>query len=110
LCGCEGPMRRSIQLRWQKIVRAAYRPVFGSVDPAQDDLAAIDDAFQRYAPVEQRQHMVRLFVALGHEAGLVPEEILSETRSGKPRQQQSPQRSSTFYSPQVLRRTRTQFS
>lgn len=57
-----------------EVVRAAYHLVFSAVDPARDDLAAINDAFQRYTPADRREHMVRLFMILGHEAGLIPEE------------------------------------
>lgn len=46
-----------------EIVRAAYRPIFSLVDPGQDDLAAVDEAFRRYTPADQRDHMVRLFMS-----------------------------------------------
>lgn len=36
-----------------EIVRAAYRPIFEVVDPARDDLSAVDDAFQNYAPEDK---------------------------------------------------------
>lgn len=42
------------------VLRAAYRPVFDTVDPARDDPAALDRAFQRYTPEDRRERMVRL--------------------------------------------------
>ncbi len=75
-----------------EVVRAAYHPVFSAVDPARDDLTAINDAFQRYTPADRREHMVRLFMSLGHEAGIMPEEP-SKSLPRKPREQ-PPQRPS----------------
>jgi len=54
-----------------EIIRKAYLPVFTIVDPGQDDLTTISDAFRKYDPVNQRQKMIRLFMGLCEEAGII---------------------------------------
>ncbi len=54
-----------------EIVRAAYAPVLTIVDPNADGDIAINDAFRHYEPSGQRLRMVRLFVGLCREAGIV---------------------------------------
>lgn len=77
-----------------EIVRAAYNSIFQIVDPAQDELTSIDDAFRGYAPPSQRDRMVKLFMGLSHEAGLVPEEKLPN-KQPRTRRQQSTKRPTT---------------
>lgn len=57
-----------------EIIRVPYRPIFTIVDPAQDDYEAIDNAFWGYPPRGQRQRMIRLFLDLCVEAGLMSKE------------------------------------
>lgn len=72
-----------------EVIRSAYHSIFGIVDPAQDALTVIDDAFRGYSPASQRDRMVRLFMGLCHEAGIVSEEQLPNRQSQSPRQQSS---------------------
>lgn len=72
-----------------EIIRAAYDEVFRIVDPAQDDLTSIDDAFRGYKPPSQRDRMVKLFMGLSHEAELIPEEKLPRKQPGTRRRQSS---------------------
>ena len=53
------------------IVKEAYSNIFMIIDPDQDDLTAITDAFRKYDPANQREKMVRLFVGLCEEAGII---------------------------------------
>lgn len=57
-----------------EIVRNAYHPIFAIVDLSQDDYTVVSDAFRYYEPSGQRQRMVKLFLSLSDEAGLIPEE------------------------------------
>jgi hypothetical protein len=80
-----------------EIVRNAYKPIFTIVDPAQDDYDAVDNAFWGYEPRGQRQRMVRLFVGLCAEAGLIPEErrdAMQQSSSQQTTRRQSSVRSS----------------
>lgn len=54
-------------------LRAAYADVFSFVDPANDDVTRIHDAFRSYNPMGQRHRMVTLFTGLCTAAGLMPE-------------------------------------
>lgn len=74
-----------------EIIRSAYNSIFQIVDPAQDELTSIDDAFRGYSPPSQRDRMVKLFMGLSHEAGLVPEEKLPK-KQPRARRQQSTKR------------------
>lgn len=71
-----------------EVIRSAYHSIFGIVDPAQDALTAIDDAFRGYSPASQRDRMVRLFMGLCHEAGIISEEQLPKRQSQSSRQKQ----------------------
>ena len=55
-----------------EIVRKSYIEVFKIVDPAQDMYEQVHDAFRGFDPANQRQKMVRLFLGLCEEAGIVP--------------------------------------
>jgi hypothetical protein len=54
-----------------EVVRNAYGEVFNYVDPAEDSIEAISDAFRSYSPSGQRDRMVTLFMGLCREAGIV---------------------------------------
>lgn len=77
-----------------EIIRAAYNSIFQIVDPAQDELTSIDDAFRGYTPPSQRDRMVKLFMGLSHEAGLVSEEKLPN-KQPRTRRQQTTKRPTT---------------
>ena len=77
-----------------EIIRSAYNSIFQIVDPAQDELTSIDDAFRGYSPPSQRDRMVRLFMGLSYEAGLVSEEKLP-SKQPRTRRQQSTERPTT---------------
>jgi hypothetical protein len=59
--------------RLAEVVRAAYAEVFTYRDPAIDDVEKIEDAFRGYEPVSMRPRMVRLFLGLCAEAGIIEE-------------------------------------
>lgn len=59
------------RLRLAEVIRAAYAEVFTYRDPAIDDVAKIEDAFRSYEPVSMRPRMVRLFLGLCAEAGII---------------------------------------
>lgn len=61
------------RVRLAEIIRAAYADVFTYSDPATDDAARIEDAFRSYEPVSMRPRMVRLFLGLCQEAGIIEE-------------------------------------
>lgn len=71
-----------------EIVREAYHDVLTIVDPSQDDLTAVNDAFRHYEPGAQRPRMVALFLGMCREAGIGP-----EVRHRQPRPQASPRQS-----------------
>ena len=54
-----------------EVVKHAYADVFNFVDPAEDSVDAISDAFRSYNPPGQRDRMVTLFVGLCKEAGII---------------------------------------
>jgi len=54
----------------EKAIRDAYRAEFSMIDPGQDPLPAILDAFQPYQPRSQTSRMVMLFLQLCREAGI----------------------------------------
>jgi hypothetical protein len=64
------------------VVKAAYAEVFQFVDPMNDDLTRITDAFRVYQPHGQRARMVTLFMGLCEAAGLAPSESAKASRSG----------------------------
>ena len=55
-----------------EIIRSSYAEVFRIVDPAQDSYERVQDAFRGFDPAKQREKMVRLFMGLCEEAGIVP--------------------------------------
>jgi hypothetical protein len=61
------------RLRLGEVVRAAYAEIFTYRDPATDDVSKIEDAFRSYEPVSMRPRMVRLFLGLCAEAGIIGE-------------------------------------
>lgn len=69
-----------------EILKAAYSPVFGIVDPAEATDIQLNDAFRSFAPQAQRNRMIVLFTGLCQEAGIrtggPPEE---RTRAKNPR-------------------------
>jgi hypothetical protein len=54
-------------------LKKAYADVFKYVDPANDDVVAIRDAFRSYKPIGQQERMVTLFIGLCTAAGLMPD-------------------------------------
>ena len=62
---------QEFRVRLAEIIRAAYADVFTYSDPATDDHARIEDAFRSYEPVSMRPRMVRLFLGLCAEAGII---------------------------------------
>jgi Family of unknown function (DUF5343) len=59
------------QARLAEIVRAAYVEVFTYRDPATDDLEALEGQFRNFEPHGMRPRMVRLFLGLCEEAGII---------------------------------------
>lgn len=55
-----------------EVLREAYQDVFKIVDPANSASTDIVDAFRHYQPQAQRERMVRLFMGLCREAGIIP--------------------------------------
>jgi hypothetical protein len=53
------------------VVRAAYAEIFLYRDPAVDDVSKIEDTFRKFEPVSMRPRMVRLFLGLCEEAGII---------------------------------------
>lgn len=79
-----------------EVLRNAYKPVFNIVDPAEDEVFKIEDAFRGFEPGSQRQRMVTLFLGLCAEAQLIPEDkspkVQSPTRRQRPTSQRTPPR------------------
>jgi hypothetical protein len=76
-----------------EIIRKAYLPVFTIIDPEQDEFTTISDAFRKYDPVNQRQKMIRLFMGLCEEAGIIKSQPkrrqLSQASKSKPKSEKS---------------------
>ena len=69
-------LRRAASSEYQttlaEVLRSSYSEVFNIVDPAQDAYELVQDAFRGFDPANQRGKMVRLFMGLCEEAGIVP--------------------------------------
>lgn len=79
----------------EEVLRTAYADVFNYVNPAEDSLADVTDAFRSYKPPGQRGRMVTLFLGLCKEAGIIeaaPTRPKSEANGRSPSQR--PRRSS----------------
>lgn len=72
-----------------EMLHSKYKQVFNVVDPAQDDMTDIEDAFRGSKPEGQRQRMVTLFLGLCSES-----EIVSEDKAPKMQPQSRQQRPS----------------
>ena len=72
------------------ILRSAYEPVFQIVDPAEDDVERITDAFRQYEPAAQRSRMVSLFMGLCAEAGIIKKESTPKRRPARSSQGRRP--------------------
>ena len=59
--------------RLEAVVRSAYEEIFQYFDPATDTEEKARDIFRHYEPIGQLTRIVRLFMGLCEEAGLVPE-------------------------------------
>jgi len=57
--------------RLAEIIRAAYAEIFIYRDPAVDSTEQIADAFRAFEPTGMRDRMVRLFLGLCAEAGII---------------------------------------
>lgn len=55
----------------EEVLRTAYAEVFNFVDPSQDTLDEVTDAFRSFKPPGQRGRMVTLFLGLCKEAGII---------------------------------------
>lgn len=75
-----------------EVLRNAYKPIFNIVDPAEDEVFKIEDAFRGFEPGNQRQRMVTLFLGLCSEAQLVPEDKAPKAQSPPRRQRPTSQR------------------
>jgi hypothetical protein len=63
------------------VLHAAYAEVFKYVDPAEDDVERVRDAFRHFTPVGMQERMVTLFLHLCAAAGIIPE---APRRRGRP--------------------------
>jgi len=54
-----------------KIIKTAYSPIFIKINPEEASDTDITDAFRHYNPVKQRKKMIRLFMGLCNEAGII---------------------------------------
>jgi Family of unknown function (DUF5343) len=63
------------------VLRAAYAEIFKYVDPAEDDVDRVRDAFRHFTPVGMQERMVTLFLHLSAAAGIIPE---APRRRGRP--------------------------
>jgi hypothetical protein len=61
------------RVRLAEVIRAAYAEIFTYRDPTTDDVEQIENAFRGFEPVSMRPRMVRLFLGLCAEAGIIEE-------------------------------------
>ena len=70
-------LRRAAQgeyrARLEAILRSVYAEIFQFFDPVTDDEAKARDIFRHYEPLGQLSRIVRLFIGLCEEAGMIPE-------------------------------------
>jgi len=64
-----------------QIIREKYAPVFEICDPAGANAIEVNNAFRPYEPGGQRDNMIRLFVGLCQEAGIMP---IPNQKRGRP--------------------------
>jgi hypothetical protein len=57
--------------RLAEVLHAAYSEVFIYRNPAEDEPEKVEEAFRTYKPVSMRDRMVRLFMGLCAEAGII---------------------------------------
>lgn len=65
-------------------VRTSYESIFRVADPAADDEVRVSDAFRPFEPPNQRDKMVRLFMGLCEEAGIIPRGTVRQRKSVPP--------------------------
>ena len=100
-----------------EVIRESYIKVFQIADPARDSYEQVHDAFRGFDPANQRPKMVRLFLGLCEEAGIVPPQPQRQRvpkknpSGGRPASPQAPPPPQTAQIPQLpppLRSTRYQ--
>ena len=84
-----------------EIVRMAYVHVFTVANPAADDEVKISDAFRIYEPASQRQKMVRLFMGLCAEAGIVAQGSVKKRMSNSTQVRPRPPKGAPISTPPV---------
>jgi len=85
--------------RFAAILRSAYQEVFQFVEPREDDMAKVRDAFRVYSPRGQQGRMVTLFLGLCEVAGLVearPQRAHSQRKATGPNGGQRAPRTNPF--------------
>ena len=70
-----------------QLVRTAYKEVFETIDPSQDDQSQIVNFFRRYTPGSQRERMVVFFLGMCREAGIPTLDVPRKrpTQASRPR-------------------------
>lgn len=66
-----------------EVLQAAYLPVFTSINPATADDIQLADAFRGFEPSAQRVKMVTLFRVLCQRAGIMPELVRRQGKTGR---------------------------
>lgn len=61
------------QQRLTEVLETAYGEVFRYVDPREDDVERVRDAFRHFTPVGMQDRMVTLFLGLCATAGIIDE-------------------------------------
>ena len=78
-------LRRASSVDYQatlaEIIRESYIKVFQIADPVRDSYEQLHDAFRGFDPANQRPKMVRLFLGLCEEAGIVSTQPQRHRRS-----------------------------